>query len=371
VRVAFDYRLGGFAKVFSLLLIGLVLFGMSSDPAAGVGSEALSISSGRFRKPFPRRSQSDSLCLLESEHAASVVRNDEMRLQLFQDCALTVVPQPKKLPKFSKKVVKTPQRVQPARAKKTPAPPPIDHLPPRTASKKGSWTCVKGCSQESPTLETFLTHLKGAHGLTFDVLHLAPLGLAPCPFCDGVFASFRGIANHMRSCVYPRRSLLEMEKGPFPAKCFVWWSAQSGCWYEGLATPSDNHCWSVVYPDSPESYLEHCYVVTFITPSELPALPEIEGGVLDCGSLDAGLSPISVGSVARSLSMGSPSSSTSVLAACGVEDMSLSFHAPSQAPEPSLSVPVATQVSLEPVVALPSTQLWPSPRSSQAPSASK
>jgi len=111
--------------------------------------------------------------------------------------------------------------------------------------------------------------------------------------------------------------------------------------------------------------------VTFITPSELPALPEIEGGVLDCGSLDAGLSPISVGSVARSLSMGSPSSSTSVLAACGVEDMSLSFHAPSQAPEPSLSVPVATQVSLEPVVALPSTQLWPSPRSSQAPSASK
>jgi len=204
---------------------------MSSSLSVGtVSSGSFLIPNVRFKKPRPKLPQYESSdSSFESQRCAQIIRNEEMRALLVPDCVV----QPKtKLPVFSKKVKRIPARIQPVRATKSTMTP---HRPKplkiSTVSKKGSWICVKACDVVSPTIEVFLTHLKDSHALPFEAQFLAPLGLALCPYCNGVFAAFRGLANHMRSCTYPHVSVSEKETGPFPKICFVWWPGES-CWYE-------------------------------------------------------------------------------------------------------------------------------------------
>jgi len=285
-------------KLFTGLLIALMLMSsLSVDTISSRGSNV------RFKRPLPTAHTNSSF---ESQRVENVRRNAQMRALLVPD-ALQLVPPKTKMPVFSKKVKKVPAaaRVQPVRATKSRTP----HRSKKSTvtqscsvSKKGAWICVKGCGVVSPTIEAFLTHLKGSHALPLEVQYLAPLGLALCPHCSGVYASFRGLANHVRSCDYPRVSVAIKEGGPFPKTCFVWWSSED-CWYEGLASVSDKiDCWNVVYPDSDEIFVELCHLVSFIPPPRdasllsLGGLVTPEGGV-DQFSVDPSLSPISVGSV--------------------------------------------------------------------------
>ena len=111
-------------------------------------------------------------------------------------------------------------------------------------------------------MNDFLEHLKDVHKLVVDTEHLAPLGLAICPLCNGVFAALRGWEKHVGLCKFPQKAVCDLVEGPFPRACRVWWIAESK-WFDGQASPSEfPYCWEVAYNDG-SFETEQCYRVVF------------------------------------------------------------------------------------------------------------
>ena len=178
----------------------------------------------------------------------------------------------KKLPVFSKRVVKkaSAKKCLPQRKMKVVANSDGGETPLRTYSRAGLWSCISGCMLHFTTPVSLAAHLKSAHDLPSIPEHLAPLGLALCPFCRKVFEASRGIAAHKRHCHAPKAPVTELVGGTFPKRCFVWWEKDKK-WWEGVASQSDlNNCFRVVY--SAASYgkmtvsTENCHNVIFSAP---------------------------------------------------------------------------------------------------------
>ncbi len=110
----------------------------------------------------------------------------------------------KKLPVFSKRVVKDyGQRQLPNRSAKVVAVVTREN-PLRTSSRAGLWSCVSGCRSTFSTTALLISHLKNDHHLPLIPENLAPLGLAVCPFCHSVFEALRGIVAHINHCRAPK-----------------------------------------------------------------------------------------------------------------------------------------------------------------------
>jgi hypothetical protein len=202
----------------------------------------------RFQKSLP---QPETVSALEKLRIARCVEN-ETKLKEFQDFCDSIS-----------------ERKKQPRPRKTATIP--EDLPLRTPSKRGLWSCLRGCSETFRGIDVFIGHLREYHDLPFRTECLAPLGLGLCPNCEGVFCSIRGISIHLKSCKHPRPKMCE---GSFPKKCFVWWEGYRQ-WYEGLASPDkeDCYCWNVRYPKKLYGYdsrqRESVFLVTFVDPSTI------------------------------------------------------------------------------------------------------
>jgi hypothetical protein len=155
--------------------------------------------------------QSESCALPDVLNRAAVIRNEQIRIQIFGSA-----PDPSK--KRSRVTVASaasqPTRVQPSRAAKC-----MPSLPVAV----DDWSCFGDCRVRSKDVACFLAHLLDVHKLVLNSEHLAPLGLGLCPFCSGVFAARRGLVTHLRLCTHPRKLLCDLVEGPFPRWCKVWW----------------------------------------------------------------------------------------------------------------------------------------------------
>ena len=174
----------------------------------------------------------------------------------------------------------------------------------------------------------------------------------------------------------------------FPKRCFSWWESEKR-WYEGLATPSKVHrgCFEVVYSaelyDEESMFVEPFHSLTFSSSfakshdrekssSPCPVIISDDGGVVD-KSFCMTPSPFSVGNFTLtpaslltppkrlSLSGGS----TSVLAACGIDEGSFSpIDEPLCRGPPSLSIQVLNE---EKASTMDTTQIYVSTPPPQPP----
>ena len=240
----------------------------------------------------PNFSQYDDI---ESVRTSNMARNQ----QVFRELGF-VSPVPKmKLPVFSKRVVRisAEKRVVPQRTGKVSA---VEgKLSTRTASKSGIWPCVAGCDFGCTKVKVFVDHLTKHHKFPLDTVLLAPLGLALCSFCGGVFESLRGIVLHRKACRSPHKSACKVVGGIFPRRCFVWWAAETK-WYEGVAALSDDiDVFNVEYPAAIHGeqtfQAEFFHVVTFSTPPVASSEIRLPEGGASALSVPLSFSPISVG----------------------------------------------------------------------------
>ncbi len=243
----------------------------------------------------------------------------------------------KKLPVFSKRVVKDYGRKDlPNRSAKTKAVS-KGETPLRTHSRAGLWSCVSDCSSTFSSAASLTSHLKNDHHLPLVTENLAPLGLAICPFCQRVFEALRGISTHSSHCRARKIPVIELVAGDFPRQCFTWWSLESK-WYEGIASKSEFvDCFLVDYPAKfygRKAACEHekFYNVAFSRPAIgaietvqsaafVAPIIAIDGGVLEQGFV-ASLSPMSVGSFSP-LTPASPVASPKSLSFCATPALSV------------------------------------------------
>ena len=236
----------------------------------------------------------------------------------------------------------------------------------RPPSRAGKWACVDGCTKKFDSVTLIVDHLRTVHKLPMLTEHLIPLGLALCAFCGNVFESFRGIIVHQKKC---RGTLENYAQGVFPRKCLSWWESEKK-WYEGLATPSKSFrgCFEVVFSaelyGEESMYVEPYHSLTFSSffvqahskKKSWSPCPIVsgDGGVVD-KSFSVSPSPCSVGNF--SLTPSTPlRSSTSVLAACGIDDEPLSRDdKPLCRGPPSPSIQVLSEVK---VSTMCSTQIY-------------
>ena len=286
----------------------------------------------RYRKPRPVSVDSSSFGKLR---AANIASNEQM----LKDLGLEPKSKEQKLPVFSKRVVATPKKV--AQLERTQRG--IDRCDEDSQSST-KYPCVRGCKSVYKKVTSFVAHLKRVHELSWDTEHLAPLGLGLCPYCNGVFAASRGMANHIKSCNYTPALLSELVEGPFPRKCRVWWQFYK-TWYEGLASPSREYkgCWEVSYPNG-DVETEFFHVVVF-DPLPVDEYSEIS---LPLDSSD-GWESVCLSPIPRRRS-----NKSNVLAACDVSDSDASPGFPTCSPVARLPV---TPIPLAVIESLPSTQV--------------
>ena len=144
---------------------------------------------------------------------------------------------------------------------------------------------VNGCNHSSDDRESLRKHIK-KHPQPMrpkiPTAILAPIGLTACPYCDHLFDSVRGIANHVARC--PSRNLLSLadhlkdsgqDVSAAPIPCWVWWLHEKS-WYPGMATEIESEGGDkqllhlkVSYDDGTEDQIEAIGNVTFEDPSDL------------------------------------------------------------------------------------------------------
>ena len=187
----------------------------------------------------------------------------------------------KKLPLFTKKIVKARKivdlvqtRTQPARSCK-PAPP-SRTLEPRTPSRAGVWPCLAGCDFKTTKVAPFINHLQSKHKLPLEIKYLAPLGVGLCHGCGKGFDIIRGVTGHQNTCIASqgsRKPLCQVAGGSFPRTCYVYWYGDRK-WFEGVAAKSDDvDHFHVEYPESiykEQTFSIECFhAVSFSRPPEL------------------------------------------------------------------------------------------------------